>query len=135
MRKFGVNDCNIRRDFKIGDRIIKQSGLFAGKNGTVKNIREDGTLNVAFDGVPLAKWCDPMKCVPVAVNVYKTRLKGFKIGDKVKDRLGEVGVVEEIQSDDEGPFGPPPSKYGDLLGIRDDKGRLGFLNEFWATRV
>lgn len=122
-------------EFKAGDRVVKMSGTGAGKYGTVNSVMENGTLNVTFDGERLPKYCDPMRCGQVAANATKSRLKGFKVGDKVKDRHGNVGIVEKIQTDDAGPFGPPPSKYGDLLGIKIDGGRIGWLNETNAVLV
>lgn len=34
-------------DFKQGDRVVKMSGVCAGKYGTVNSVREDGTRNGA----------------------------------------------------------------------------------------
>lgn len=115
-------------EFQAGDRIVKMSGVNAGKYGTVNSVQDNGTLNVTFDGERLPRFCDPERCGAVAANAVKSRLKGFRIGDKVRDRGGNVGVIEEIQTDDAGPFGSPPSKLGDLLGVRVF-GRIGWINE------
>lgn len=64
-------------EFKQGDRVVKMSGVCAGKYGTVNSVREDGTLNVTFDGERLPRYCDPERCGQVAANA------GFKIGDRV----------------------------------------------------
>lgn len=55
-------------DFKQGDRVLKTSGVCAGKYGTVNSVREDGTLNVTFDGERLPRFCDPQRCGAVAAN-------------------------------------------------------------------
>ena len=44
------------------------SGMCAGKYGTVNSVREDGTLNVTFDGERLPRYCDPERCGQVAAN-------------------------------------------------------------------
>lgn len=49
-------------DFKIGDRIVKMSGIKAGSYGTVNSVSESGTLNVKFDGENLPRFCDPDRC-------------------------------------------------------------------------
>ena len=53
----------------------------------------------------------------------------FKVGDRVKDKHGNRGIVIGIQDDDAGPFGPPPSKYGAILRIKTDDGKTGYLDE------
>lgn len=55
-------------EFSKGDRIVKMSGIAAGKYGTVNSVREDGTLNVTFDGERLSRFCDPERCGKVAAN-------------------------------------------------------------------
>lgn len=78
-------------DFGKGDRIVKMSGVAAGRYGTVNGVCDDGTLNVTFDGERLPRYCDPMRCGKVAANAT------FKKGDRViwKGRFGTVrGVVE-----------------------------------------
>lgn len=69
-------------EFKSGDRVVKMSGAAAGKYGTVNSVREDGTLNVTFDGEHLPRYCDPMRCGQVAANAK------FKVGDKVRWDFG-----------------------------------------------
>lgn len=64
-------------EFKAGDRVVKMSGAAAGKYGTVNSVREDGTLNVTFDGERLPRYCDPERCGQVARNAK------FKVGDRV----------------------------------------------------
>ena len=49
-------------DFKEGDRVVKMSGIAAGRYGTVNSVRDDGTLNVMFDGDKIPKYCDPERC-------------------------------------------------------------------------
>ena len=75
-------------EFTAGDRVVKMSGIAAGKYGTVNSVREDGTLNVTFDGERMARFCDPERCGKVAANAT------FKKGDRVKlkgsSKLGTV---------------------------------------------
>jgi len=82
-------------DFSKGDRIVKMSGTAAGKYGTVNSVREDGTLNVTFDGERLSRFCDPERCGKVAANAK------FKVGDRVKSakypELGEMKVERVFQ--------------------------------------
>jgi hypothetical protein len=76
-------------EFTAGDRVVKMSGIAAGKYGTVNSVREDGTLNVTFDGERMARFCDPERCGKVAANAK------FKVGDKVKHKTnGLTGIVE-----------------------------------------
>jgi preprotein translocase subunit YajC len=58
-------------EFTAGDRVVKMSGIAAGKYGTVNSVREDGTLNVTFDGERMARFCDPERCGKVAANDKK----------------------------------------------------------------
>ena len=82
-------------EFKAGDRVVKMSGAAAGKYGTVNSVRDDGTLNVTFDGERLPRFCDPERCGKVAANAK------FKVGDKVLSKkypeLGEMKVVRVFQ--------------------------------------
>lgn len=82
-------------EFKAGDRVVKMSGIGAGKYGTVNSVMENGTLNVTFDGERLPKWCDPARCGQVAANAK------FKVGDRVKSakypELGEMKVERVFQ--------------------------------------
>jgi hypothetical protein len=82
-------------EFKAGDRVVKMSGAAAGKYGTVNSVREDGTLNVTFDGERLPRYCDPMRCGQVAANAK------FKVGDRVRSakypELGEMKIVRVFQ--------------------------------------
>ena len=82
-------------EFTAGDRVVKMSGIAAGKYGTVNSVREDGTLNVTFDGERMARFCDPERCGKVAANAK------FKVGDRVKSakypELGEMKVVRVFQ--------------------------------------
>ena len=55
-------------DFQTGDRIVKMSGVNAGKFGTINSIGDSGTLNVTFDGEKLPRYCDPERCGKVAAN-------------------------------------------------------------------
>lgn len=72
-------------EFTAGDRVVKMSGIAAGKYGTVNSVREDGTLNVTFDGERMARFCDPERCGKVAANAK------FKVGDVVH-RASTLGV-------------------------------------------
>lgn len=114
-------------EFKAGDRVVKMSGIGAGKYGTVNSVMENGTLNVTFDGERLPKYCDPALCGQVAANAK------FRWGDRVKDKHGNRGIVVGIQDDDAGPFGSPPSKYGAILRIKTDDGKTGYLEEANAS--
>ena len=58
-------------EFKAGDRVVKMSGNWAGRYGTVNSVLENGTLNVTFDGEWLPKYCDPMRCGQVATNAVE----------------------------------------------------------------
>lgn len=82
-------------DFSKGDRVVKMSGNWAGRYGTVNSVMENGTLNVTFDGERIPKWCDPARCGHVAANAK------FKVGDRVKSakypELGEMKVERVFQ--------------------------------------
>lgn len=82
-------------EFKAGDRVVKMSGAAAGKYGTVNSVRDDGTLNVTFDGERLPRFCDPERCGQVGVNAK------FKVGDRVRSakypELGEMKIVRVFQ--------------------------------------
>lgn len=80
-------------EFTAGDRVVKMSGIAAGKYGTVNSVREDGTLNVTFDGERMARFCDPERCGKVAANAK------FKVGDIVVDK-GFPSVKLRIVQDD-----------------------------------
>ena len=54
-------------DFSKGDRVVKISGNWAGRYGTVNSVGECGTLNVTFDGERLPKYCDPALCSKVRI--------------------------------------------------------------------
>ena len=58
-------------EFKVGDRIVKMSGVAAGKYGTVNSVSDNGTLNVTFDGERLSRFCDPERCGKVAANAVR----------------------------------------------------------------
>lgn len=76
-------------DFNKGDRIVKMSGVNAGKYGTINSISDSGTLNVTFDGERLPRFCDPERCGKIGLNAK------FKVGDKVKHKTnGLTGIVE-----------------------------------------
>lgn len=80
-------------EFTAGDRVVKMSGIAAGKYGTVNSVREDGTLNVTFDGERMARFCDPERCGKVAANAK------FKVGDKISYTVfgqTKTGTVVEV---------------------------------------
>ena len=80
-------------EFTAGDRVVKMSGIAAGKYGTVNSVREDGTLNVTFDGERMARFCDPERCGKVAANAK------FKVGDKIAYSVfgqTKTGTVVEV---------------------------------------
>ena len=80
-------------EFKAGDRVVKMSGTAAGKYGTVNSVREDGTLNVTFDGERLPRYCDPERCGQVAANAVCNRK-----GDVVQVKGGKtVRVGDYVQ--------------------------------------
>ena len=65
-------------DFNTGDRIVKMSGVNAGKYGTINSISDSGTLNVTFDGERLPRFCDPERCGKIGLNAT------YAVGDRVK---------------------------------------------------
>lgn len=65
------------KEFQAGDRVVKMSGVAAGKYGTVNSVLDNGTLNVTFDGERRPRYCDPERCGQVATNAK------FKVGDRV----------------------------------------------------
>ena len=71
-------------EFKAGDRVVKMSGIGAGKYGTVNSVMDNGTLNVTFDGEKIPRFCDPMRCGQVATNAT------FKKGDRVRLKSGKI---------------------------------------------
>lgn len=103
-------------EFTAGDRVVKMSGIAAGKYGTVNSVREDGTLNVTFDGERMARFCDPERCGKVAANAK------FKVGDRVKNARAcnrasvyEYGVGDTVKLRS-GRTGEVLSKYVDKDG-------------------
>lgn len=105
-------------DFKAGDRVVKMSGFSAGKYGTVNSVREDGTLNVTFDGERLPRYCDPERCGQVATNAK------FKVGDVVT-AYGFPGKCRIVQDDgrynpaNEGWYGLKPLKGGAVFSAHE----------------
>lgn len=81
-------------EFKAGDRVVKMSGIGAGKYGTVNSVMESGTLNVTFDGERLPKYCDPARCGQVAANAKPGDWVTLK-GDPSKTTM----VVDEVRRD------------------------------------
>ena len=93
-------------EFKAGDRVVKMSGIGAGKYGTVNSVMESGTLNVTFDGERIPKWCDPARCGQVAENAK------FKVGDKVRIIGGGVETIASVHPKGRGTgFGPKEVDY------------------------
>ena len=98
-------------EYKQGDRVVKMSGAAAGKYGTVNSVRDDGTLNVTFDGERLPRYCDPMRCGKVAANAAKPvgLYRGCKISvaDHSPDditRPGKTYIVEDADGVSVGGF-------------------------------
>ena len=91
-------------EYKQGDRVVKMSGVCAGKYGTVNSVREDGTLNVTFDGERLSRFCDPERCGQVATNAIKIGAYGLPDvhpGQKVRvvaPGFRDTGKVLTIES-------------------------------------
>lgn len=93
-------------DFSKGDRVVKMSGNWAGRYGTVNSVMENGTLNVTFDGERIPKWCDPARCGHVAANAK------FKVGDKVRIIGGGVETIASVHPKGRGTgFGPKEVDY------------------------
>lgn len=98
-------------EYRQGDRVVKMSGVCAGKYGTVNSVREDGTLNVTFDGERLPRFCDPERCGKVAANAAKPVgvYRGCKISvaDHSPDdvtRPGKTYIVEDADGVSVGGF-------------------------------
>ena len=80
-------------EFKAGDRVVKMSGIGAGKYGTVNSVMESGTLNVTFDGERLPRYCDPGRCGKVATNrraVVTKDINGLKVGTEGEVESGHT---------------------------------------------
>jgi hypothetical protein len=104
------------KEFQAGDRVVKMSGVAAGKYGTVNSVLDNGTLNVTFDGERRPRYCDPERCGQVATNakiVTQDNFGTLRVGDHVDFRKSRywkgTGVVTRV--------------YGD--GIIDVKGDRG----------
>lgn len=104
------------KEFQAGDRVVKMSGVAAGKYGTVNSVLDNGTLNVTFDGERRPRYCDPERCGQVAANakiVTQDNFGTLRVGDHVDFRKSRywkgTGVVTRV--------------YGD--GIIDVKGDRG----------
>ena len=100
-------------DFNKGDRIVKMSGVNAGKYGTINSISESGTLNVTFDGERLPRFCDPERCGKIGLNAK------FKVGDRVwfKAPVTGVKVTAKITA----------TLGGEKYGFVDDDGIQGTI--------
>lgn len=93
-------------DFNKGDRIVKMSGVNAGKYGTINSISDSGTLNVTFDGERLPRFCDPERCGKIGLNAK------YKVGDKVRIIGGGVETIASVHPKGQGTgFGPKEVDY------------------------
>ena len=100
-------------DFNKGDRIVKMSGVNAGKYGTINSISDSGTLNVTFDGERLPRFCDPERCGKIGLNAK------FKVGDRVWFKAPVTGakVTAKITA----------TLGGEKYGFVDDDGIQGTI--------
>ena len=86
-------------EFKQGDRVVKMSGAYAGKYGTVNSVSDNGTLNVTFDGERLPKYCDPERCGKVAANASRFDTpEGSAFLRRAKDRLAAARDASDLHA-------------------------------------
>jgi hypothetical protein len=103
-------------EFKAGDRVVKMSGMCAGKYGTVNSVMENGTLNITFDGGRLPKYCDPEKCGAVARNAVALPSDAIRSESDLARTFAKKGwkLITE----------------GNRWTLRDDKGVVRWQDSF-----
>lgn len=107
-------------DFKAGDRVVKMSGAAAGKYGTVNSVREDGTLNVTFDGERLPRYCDPMRCGRVAANAAGDKREYYVVDAWGNKADGSITPL---------PFDRASALFLKLTGSKRGNGKWGISHK------